>query len=142
MSILSASITASASALATELVRIEAATSNLANADSTRAADGNPYRRRDVVVESKPVSEFDAALQGSGGMGVKVVDVVEDQQPFKRRYEPSHPHADESGYVALPNVSVAEEMVNLVGASRAYQANLAAVGIIRELVQSSLDLGR
>jgi flagellar basal-body rod protein FlgC len=142
MSTLGASITASASALTTELVRIEAATSNLANAESTRGADGQPYRRRDVVVASQPVSEFDAALEGSRGMGVRVVDVVEDQAAFKRRYEPSHPHADEQGYVAMPNVDVAEEMVNLVGASRAYQANLAAVGIIRDLVQSALELGR
>ena len=142
MSILAASISASASALTTELVRIEAATSNLANADSTRGPDGNPYRRRDVVVAPDPVSSFDAALRGAGAVGVKVVDVVEDQSPFRRRYEPSHPHADKEGYVAMPNVDVAEEMVNLVGASRAYQANLAAVGIIRDLLQSALELGR
>jgi flagellar basal-body rod protein FlgC len=142
MSVLAASIKAAASALTTELVRIEAATSNMANADSTRGPDGNPYRRRDVIVAPQPVGEFDAALAGANAVGVKVVDVIEDQAPFKRRYEPTHPHADADGYVAVPNVNVAEEMVNLVGASRAYQANLAAIGIIRDLAQSALELGR
>jgi flagellar basal-body rod protein FlgC len=142
MSVLSASIKAAASALTSELVRIEAATSNIANADSTRGPDGNPYRRRDVIVAPQPVAEFDAALASANAVGVKVVDVVLDSAPFRRRYEPTHPHADDEGYVAVPNVNVAEEMVNLVGASRAYQANLAAIGIIRELSQSALELGR
>jgi flagellar basal-body rod protein FlgC len=111
--------------------------------ESTRGPDGQPYRRRDVVLESTPVGSFDAALgQASGATGVRVARVVEDQTAFRRRYEPSHPDADTEGYVALPNVDPAEEMVDMVGAARAYQANLTAIGLIRDMVQRALELGR
>jgi flagellar basal-body rod protein FlgC len=73
---------------------------------------------------------------------VKVAAVIEDQTPPRRRYEPSHPDADAEGYVALPNVNPAEEMIDMLGASRAYQANLAAITMIRDLVQRALELGR
>ena len=75
-------------------------------------------------------------------IGVKVAAVVEDQAPFQRRYDPSHPDADAQGFVAMPNVDTPEEMVNMMSASRAYQANLTAIGLIRELVQKSLELGK
>jgi len=142
MSTLSAAIQASASALAAERTRIEAAVSNLANAESTRGPDGEPYRRRDVVLQSSAVESFDAVLGRSAAVGVKVAAVIEDTAAFRRRYEPSHPDADEEGYVALPNVDQAEEMVDMIGAARAYQANLTAIGLIREMVQRALDLGR
>ena len=142
MSMLTAALTASASALNAELVRIEAATSNLANANSTRGPDGQPYRRRDVMLASEPVSSFDASLKDAQALGVKVSGVVEDQSPFRRRYEPSHPDADEEGYIALPNVDSAEAMIDLMGAARAYQANLAAVGMVRDVLQSALELGK
>lgn len=142
MAPLSAALSASASALAAEKTRIEAAVSNLANAESTRGPNGAPYRRRDVVLASAPVSPFGSLLDRTAAVGVNVVDVVEDQAPFRRRYEPAHPDADASGYVALPNVDQAEEMVNMLGAARAYQANLAAIGLIREVLQRSLELGK
>lgn len=142
MPTLSAAIQASASALAAERTRIEAAVSNLANAESTRGPDGEPYRRRDVVLQAAPVESFDAVLGRSTAVGVKVAAVVTDKSAFRRRYEPSHPDADAEGYVALPNVDQAEEMVDMVGASRAYQANLTAIGLIREMVQRALELGR
>jgi flagellar basal-body rod protein FlgC len=124
-------------------MRIETAVSNLANAASTRGAGGEPYRRRDVVLASEPVGGFDASLgQRIQATGVRVADIVEDQAPFRRRYDPSHPDADPEGYVAMPNVDEAEEMVDMLGAARAYQANLTAVGLIRDLVQRALDLGR
>lgn len=142
MSSLRAAIDASASALNAQRARIEVAVSNLANAESTRGPDGQPFRRRDVVLASEPVGAFDEALGRAGAIGVRVAGVVEDPEPFRRRYEPSHPDADAEGFVAMPNVDVPEEMVNMLGAARAYQANLTAIGVIRDTVQKALELGR
>lgn len=142
MSTLGSALAASGSALSAERVRIEAAVSNLANADSTRGPDGQPYRRRDVVLEPQTVDTFDAAFGRVTAAGVRVAAVVEDQSPFQRRYEPSHPDADAEGFVAVPNVNEAEEMVDMLSAARAYQANLTAISLIRDLIQRALDIGR
>ena len=142
MGTISNAIAASASALNAERTRLEVAVSNLANADSTRGADGQPYRRRDVVLEAAPQQTFQEALGQATVTGVKVAAIVEDQSPFKRRYDPAHPDADKEGFVAMPNVDTPEEMVNMLSASRAYQANLTAIGLLRELVQKSLELGK
>jgi flagellar basal-body rod protein FlgC len=142
MSTLGAALSASASALSAERTRIEAAVSNLANAESTRSADGQPYRRRDVVLRAEPVERFDMALGRSTATGVAVAQVVEDTSAFRKRYEPSHPDADAEGFVSLPNVDAPTEMVDMLGAARAYQANLAAINIIRDLVTRALDLGK
>jgi flagellar basal-body rod protein FlgC len=142
MSTLHAAITASGSALNVERTRIEVAVSNLANAESTRGPDGQPYRRRDVVIASEPANSFDAALKRTGAIGVRVATVVEDTAPFRRRYDPSHPDADAGGFVAMPNVDAPEEMVDMLSATRAYQANLTAIGLIRDLVHKALELGR
>jgi flagellar basal-body rod protein FlgC len=123
-------------------MRIEVAVSNLANAESTRGPDGRPYRRRDVVLASAPVEAFDAALGRATSTGVRVAAVVEDQAPPRQRYEPGHPDADANGFVALPNVDPAEQMVDMLGAARAYQANLTAINLIRDLLQKALELGR
>jgi flagellar basal-body rod protein FlgC len=139
---LSAAIAASASGLNVERTRIEVAVSNLANAESTRSAAGTPYRRRDVVLATEGVTPFEGTLQEAGATGVKVAAVVEDQAPFKRRYEPSHPDADKDGFVALPNVEPAEEMVDMLSAARAYQANLTAINLVRDMLQRALELGR
>ena len=139
-SLLSA-IDASASALDAQRTRMEVAVSNLANAESTRSADGQPYRRREVVLQTQP---FDAALNDPGvhAAGVSVAAVIEDQSEFRRRYEPSHPDADAEGFVAVPNVDVPEEMVDMLGAARAYQANLTAIGLIRDTIQRALELAK
>lgn len=142
MSTLSSALSASASALDAERVRIEVAVSNMANAESTRGPDGQPYRRRDVVLTAAPAGTFDDALTGAGAIGVKVSQVVEDTAAFRRRYDPSHPDADAGGFVAMPNVDAPEEMVDMLSAARAYQANLTAIGLIREMVQKALELGR
>ena len=133
---------ASASALSVERTRIEVAVSNMANADSTRSLDGQPYRRRDVLLSADPVNSFEDALGQAGATGVKVAGIVQDRTPFRRRYEPSHPDADGEGFVSLPNVDASEEMVDMVGAARAYQANLAAIGLIKDMVAKALELGR
>ena len=133
---LSAAIGASASALNAERTRVEVAVSNLANAESTRGPNGMPYRRREVVLETQGSTDF------GGALGVRVVSIVEDPSPFEEIHDPSHPDADANGIVRMPNVNTQEEVVDLLSASRAYQANLAAVNIIREMVQKALDLGR
>jgi flagellar basal-body rod protein FlgC len=142
MSTLSAAISASASALNVERTRIEVAVSNIANAESTRGIDGQPYRRRDVVLAEDSVNSFDHVLGQANASGVKVAGIVQDSAPFRRRYEPSHPDADQDGFVSLPNVDTSTEMVDMLGAARAYQANLAAIGLIKEMVAKALELGR
>jgi flagellar basal-body rod protein FlgC len=142
MSTLGSAIDASASALGAERQRIEVAVSNLANAESTRGPDGKPYKRRDVVLSSEPTESFQDTLSRANATGVKVAAVVEDQSAPRLRYEPSHPDANSEGYVALPNVDTAEEMVDMLGASKAYQANLAAINIVRDMVNRALDLGK
>ena len=142
MSTLNAAISASASALSAERTRIEAAVSNLANAESTQSQNGQPYRRRDVVLAAEPVESFSAALGRSTATGVRVASVVEDRSEFRKRYEPSHPDADADGFVSLPNVDASNEMVDMIGAARAYQANLTAINLIRDTIAKSLELGR
>jgi flagellar basal-body rod protein FlgC len=139
---LSSAISASASALDAQRARLEVAVSNMANAESTRGPDGRPYRRRDVLLEPDPVQSFDATLGRARAVGVKVQEVVEDREPYQQRYEPSHPDADAKGYVSVPNVDIPEEMVNLLGAARAYQANLSAIGLIKDTIQRALELGK
>ncbi len=142
MSSLSAAIAASASALNVERTRIEVAVSNIANAESTRGPNGEPYRRRDVMLAPDEISTFDQTLGHASATGVKVTQVVEDQSAFRKRYEPSHPDADKDGFVSLPNVDAPQEMVDMLGAARGYQANLAAISMIKELVAKALELGR
>lgn len=138
-STLSSAINASASALDVQRARMEVAVSNLANAESTRGPDGQPYRRRAVVLETVQPDGEPFSVQAAG---VRVAEVVQDQAEFRRRYEPSHPDADDNGFVAVPNVDVPEEMVDMLGAARAYQANLTAIGLIRDTVQRALELAR
>ena len=142
MSTLNTAVSVAASALTAERTRIEVAVSNLANAESSRGPDGRPYRRRDVVLTTDSVQSFDTALGAASATGVKVAAIVEDQTAARRKYDPSHPDADAEGFVELPNINPAEEMVDMVGASRAYQANLTAINLIRDLVTRALELGR
>lgn len=137
-----AALGASASALDAERARLEVAVSNIANAESTRGPDGQPYRRRDVLLAPNSIESFDAVLGNVGAVGVKVANIVEDQSSFRKRYEPSHPDADGEGFVSMPNVDVPEEMVDMIGAARAYQANIAAINVIRDTFQRSLELGK
>lgn len=139
MSTLFSAINASASALDAQRARMEVAISNLANAESTRGPDGQPYRRREVVLETAPGDTFASTFSATG---VRVAEVIQDQAPFQRRYEPSHPDADTDGFVAVPNVDVSEEMVNMLGAARAYQANLTAITVIRDTIAKALELAK
>jgi len=140
MSTLLSAISASASALDAQRARMEVAVSNLANAESTRSANGEPYRRREIVLEAIPANgEVSGDVQAAG---VRVAAVLEDRNDFRRRFDPGHADADANGYVATPNVDVPEEMVDMLGAARAYQANLTAIGLIRDTIQKALELAK
>ena len=136
-----------ATGLTAQRRRIEVISSNLANANTTRTAEGTPYRRRDLVFETAPVSStfgesLNSALDPSGDPGVEISGIFEDDDPFIRRYEPSHPDADSEGYVQYPNVSPIEEMVNLLSATRSFEANVQSMTTIKELARKSLAIGK
>jgi flagellar basal-body rod protein FlgC len=134
----------SASGMAAQRSRAEVIAENLANADTTRTPDGGPYRRRDVVLESHSTSSPFAGMLaeqiGSEGTGVSVSDVLIDEADPVRRYSPGHPDADKNGYVAMPRINPTEEMVDLMGASRGYQANVAAFSAAKDMIHRSIDL--
>ena len=144
MSLFSA-LSVGASGMAAQRARAELLVENLANAETTRTPEGGPYRRKDAVFESSPVespfaSIFSSELQGAGG--VAVADVVTDNSAPERRYLPGHPDADKDGYVAFPKINAAEDMVDLMGASRSYGANISAISAIKDMIQRSIDLAR
>jgi flagellar basal-body rod protein FlgC len=135
----------SASALTAERLRMDVVAENLANAQTTRGADGQPYRRKEVVLQERAGS-FGASLsaamnKGSGG-GVEVAGIAEDQTPLKRIYDPGHPDADAEGYVSMPNVDTVTEMVDLIGAQRAYEANVTAMQAAKQMFARTLELLR
>lgn len=143
MSLFSA-MSVSASGMSAQRNRAEILVENLANAETTRTPDGGPYRRKDVVFQSESQSSpfsavFQTELQANG---VSVSDVVEDTRDPDRRYMPGHPDADASGYVAFPRINPAEDMVDLMGASRGYQANVAAMNAVKDMINKSIDLLR
>jgi flagellar basal-body rod protein FlgC len=124
--------------------RAELLVENLANAETTRTPDGGPYRRKDVVFSSESQSSpfssvFQTELQANG---VAASDVIEDTRDPDRRYMPGHPDADKNGYVAFPKINPAEDMVDLMGASRGYQANVAAISAVKDMIYRSIDLMR
>ena len=130
------------SGLAAQRKRVEVSSANLANSQTTRTDAGGAYRRKDVVFQTTSFRDSLGVAMGKGVEGVEVSDVVDDPRPFDRRYEPGHPDADKEGYVAYPNVNVMEEMANLVEAARSYEANIAAIGIVKTMINRTLDLGR
>ncbi len=135
-----------ASGMEAQRARAELLVQNLANSETTRTPEGGPYRRRDAVFASAPQSSpFSAVFQteiASSVTGVTVADIVEDTREPDRRYMPGHPDADAEGYVAFPRINPAEDMVDLMGASRGYQANVAAMSAIKDMIQRSIDLLR
>ena len=131
-----------ASGLTAQRQRVEVASSNLANSQTTRTADGGAYRRKDVVFQTSSFQDSLSSAMNTGVTGVEVSGVVDDPRPFDRRYEPGHPDADKDGYVSYPNVSAMEEMANLVEASQSYDANIAAMGVVKTMINRTLDIGR
>jgi flagellar basal-body rod protein FlgC len=138
----------SASGLTAERLRMDVTAENLANAQTTRGADGQPYRRKEVILQETPGSfgaSLSAAMGGANGSagGVQVAGVVQDTAtPLKRVYDPGHPDADAQGYVSMPNVDTVTEMVDLIGAQRAYEANVTAMQAAKQMFYRTLDLLR
>jgi flagellar basal-body rod protein FlgC len=135
------SLQVSASGMAAQRTRAELLVQNMANAETTRTPEGGPYRRQDAVftteVQSSP---FSAVFQNELASGVSVADIVTDDREPERRYLSGHPDADANGYVAFPRMNPAEEMVDLLSASRSYQANVAAMAAVKDMISHSLDI--
>lgn len=123
------------SAMTAQSQRLNVVASNLANADSTTSANGQPYRAKQVVFQAVPMG-------GKNDTGVKVAAVVEDSSPLKMVYDPKNPLADGKGYVAQPNVNVVEEMVNMISASRSYQNNVDVMNTSKTLLLKTLTIGQ
>lgn len=136
-----------ASALTAQRLRMDTISQNIANANTTRTGDGTPYRRRLVVFQERsqgiPFSEYLSASSRERyvGKGVKVAAVVEDASDFKRVYDPGHPDSDEEGYVQMPNVDIITEMVNMISATRAYEANVTSINTTKSLAMKALEIG-
>lgn len=135
------------SALDSQRQRLNIIAGNLANAESTRSPNGGPYIRRDVVFEtSAPETPFSfvfaRAFQDSNEpAGVRITDIIQDERPLRVIYDPNHPDADEKGYLTLPNVNPVEEMVNLISATRAYEANIAVMETGKTMTLRALQMG-
>lgn len=138
-------IDASASGLTAERLRMDVISNNIANANTTRTADGGPYRRQMVIFSPRAsVSPFGKLLENEldTGAGVRVVGIVKDQSPLKMVYDPHHPDANKDGYVAMPNVNIVAEMVDMITATRAYEANVTAVNAAKSMASKALEIGR
>jgi flagellar basal-body rod protein FlgC len=137
-----------ASALTAQRLRMDTISQNIANAGTTRTASGGPYRRRVVVFQEKssgtPFSEYlsKSSRDRYIGSGVKVAKIVEDSSPFKKIYDPGNPDADADGNVSMPNVDTVTEMVNMISASRSYEANVTAMNITKSMALKALEIGK
>jgi flagellar basal-body rod protein FlgC len=133
----------SASGLSAERLRMEVVANNIANAYSTRTPGGGPFRRQDVVFATVLKDRLRGGPHGKAALaGVEAVDVVDDPSDFNRVFNPGHPDADSDGNVSMPNVRLPVEMVNLITASRAYEANVKALQLYRQMLEQALTIAR
>lgn len=134
----------SATGMTAQQTRTDIISQNIANVNTTRDANGNPYRRKTVVFEEKSFPTFDESLSfatGHTGKGVKITHIVEDNSEGKMVYDPSHPDANEEGYVTYPNVNTVTEMTNLIDATRAYEANVTVLNSTKGMALKALEIG-
>lgn len=141
------SLNISASGLTAQRYRMDVISQNIANADTTRTESGGPYRRKMVVLESREGSQafsqiLDEQTSDLSEGGVQVSQLMEDASDFKRTHDPSHPDADASGYVNLPNVDMAKEMVDMMSATRSYEANITVLNAVKMMASRALDIGK
>ncbi len=136
----------SSSGLSAQRMRMNLISANLANVNTTRTPEGGPYRRKEVVFEARSQSpSFHEALQSRQGRQpaeVRAVEVFDDPRPPILKYDPGHPDADAQGYVRLPNVNMMEEMVNMISATRSYEANVTAVKASKDMALKALEIGK
>lgn len=135
----------SASGLTAQRLRMDTISSNIANAETTRDEDGNTYRRKVPVFRERlknKINNFSKnnSKNSAARSGVEVAEIVKDQSPFRLEYRPKHPDADQKGYIQLPNISVMEEMVNMIDASRAYEANIKSITNYKTMANSALNI--
>ncbi len=134
----------SASALKAHSIRLNTISSNLANVETTSTPEGGPYKKKSTYFETKPLSfkeQLDHNVRNSV-RGVEVTKIVEDQRPPRKVYNPSHPDAQEDGYVEMPNISVMEEMVDMMSATRSYEANATSIKMAKRMALKALDIGK
>lgn len=142
------SMNISASGLTAQRVRLDTVSENIANVNTTRTSNGQPYRRKVVLFQSindgKSFSSYlsDSINNNFTGDGVKVEKIAEDNSSFKKVYDPGNPDADSKGYVSMPNVDVVNEMVDMIDASRAYEANVTALNSYKSMALKALDIGK
>jgi flagellar basal-body rod protein FlgC len=139
------SLNIAGSALTAERFRMDIISQNIANQNTTRTENGEPYRRKQVVFEERGTdfrSVLDREMGAAGQGGVRVAEVVESDEPFIPVYDPSNPDAYAEGYVMMPNVNTSEEMVDFMTASRAYEANITALNIVKAMAMQALEIGK
>ena len=144
MSLFSA-LSVSATGMSAQRTRAALLVENIANSETTRTPGGGPYRRKDAVFTTQQVgsafgTEFEAQMGGTQLSGVRVAGITTDTREPEKRYMPGHPDADANGYVASPRINPAEDMVDLVSANRSYQANIAAMSAVKDMITKSIDL--
>jgi len=136
----------SASGLTSQRLRMNVVSSNIANSHTTRTPEGGPYKRKDVVFSSHPVGNSFQDMMNSQMSdklsGVRVVDIIDDPGPPILKYDPQHPDADAKGFVRLPNINMIKEMVNMMSATRSYEANVTAVKATKNMAQKALEIGK
>ena len=131
----------SASGLTAERVRMDIIANNIANANTTLSVNGEPYKRKSVILASKTDTSFSMDLQENiKNMGVEVIKIVDDTAPPKLKYDPSDPNADAGGFIRLPNVNVLNEMVDMISATRSYEANATAIESTKSMVKSTFEI--
>ena len=134
----------SSSALKANTIRLNTISSNLANVETTSTPEGGPYKKKSVYFQSQPLN-FQKELEGNmknAVQGVAVTKILEDDSPAKKVYNPSHPDANKDGYVGMPNISVLKEMVDMMSATRAYQANVTTIKSAKRMALKALEIGR
>ena len=138
------SMNVSASALSAERTRMNLISSNLANANTTRTPEGGPYKRKDAVFGATPVkNSFSKVFDNAANRDIRqveVMEVIEDKNPPRLQYDPSHPDANPQGYVAMPNVNVVEEMADMINTSRSYEANVTAIQAAKGMALKALEI--
>ncbi len=136
----------SASGLTSQRLRMNVISSNIANSHTTRTPEGGPYKRKDVVFSSHPVRNSFQDMMNSQTSDklseVRVVDIIDDPGPPVLKYDPQHPDADAKGFVRLPNINMIKEMVNMMSATRSYEANVTAVKATKNMAQKALEIGK
>jgi flagellar basal-body rod protein FlgC len=137
----------SASGLTAQRLRMDVISNNIANVNTTRTEQGGPYRRKRVIFQEKRSEpNFRELLQNTllnaTGEGIRVVAIEEDNAPFRLVYDPSHPDADEDGYVRMPNVNIVTEMVDMISATRSYEANVTAINSVKSMISKALEIGK